>query len=168
VRDLGDIYESLLEQRLVLDNAGPNPTLQLRNQKGDRKAYIPKHLDEWYRDVLPVEILGAIYERLGKVVRTTEQRVKIDDKPEVRKAGGVYYTPEYIVRYIIESTVGKLLAECQVPARRVLQTPLRGSLKKREIGSTSSSRVSLKRRREMSVCTVRMLAVRMPGFQFRT
>jgi type I restriction-modification system DNA methylase subunit len=67
--------------------------------------------------VLPVEILGTIYERfLGRVVRTTEQRVKIEDKPEVRKAGGVYYTPQYIVDYIVEHTVGKLLAECKSPA----------------------------------------------------
>lgn len=66
--------------------------------------------------VLPVEILGTIYERfLGKVVRTTEQRVKIEDKPDVRKAGGVYYTPQYIVRYIVEQTVGKLLADCKAP-----------------------------------------------------
>src|SRR5438132_13020781 len=31
------------------------------------------------------------------------------DKPEVRKAGGVYYTPAYIVDYIVKNTVGKLL-----------------------------------------------------------
>ncbi len=67
--------------------------------------------------VLPVEILGTIYERfLGRVVRTTDQRVKIEDKPEVRKAGGVYYTPQYIVDYIVENTVGKLLAGCKTPA----------------------------------------------------
>jgi type I restriction-modification system DNA methylase subunit len=28
---------------------------------------------------------------------------------EVRKEGGIYYTPEYIVDYIVENTVGKLL-----------------------------------------------------------
>jgi len=67
--------------------------------------------------VLPVEILGTIYERfLGRVVRATDQRVKIEDKPEVRKAGGVYYTPQYIVDYIVENTVGKLLSECKTPA----------------------------------------------------
>ena len=81
--------------------------------------------------VLPVEILGTIYERfLGKVVRTTEQRVKIEDKPEVRKAGGVYYTPQYIVRYIVEQTVGKLLADCETPddvARLKILDPACGS-----------------------------------------
>ena len=66
--------------------------------------------------VLPVEILGTIYERfLGRVVRATEKQVKIEDKPEVRKAGGVYYTPQYIVDYIVQNTVGKRLAECKTP-----------------------------------------------------
>ena len=60
--------------------------------------------------VLPVEILGTIYERfLGRVVRTTEKQVKIEEKPEVRKAGGVYYTPQYIVDYIVENTLGEKL-----------------------------------------------------------
>jgi type I restriction-modification system DNA methylase subunit len=33
----------------------------------------------------------------------------VEEKPEVRKAGGVYYTPAYIVDYIVERTVGRLL-----------------------------------------------------------
>lgn len=61
-------------------------------------------------DKIPISILGSIYERfLGKVVSTTEKRAKVIEKPEVRKAGGVYYTPEYIVRYIVTETVGKLI-----------------------------------------------------------
>jgi adenine-specific DNA-methyltransferase len=61
-------------------------------------------------DKIPISILGSIYERfLGKVVHSTDKRVKVEEKPEVRKAGGVYYTPEYIVRYIVNETVGKLL-----------------------------------------------------------
>ncbi len=61
--------------------------------------------------VLPVDILGHVYERfLGKVIRLTAGgRAKVEEKPEVRKAGGVYYTPKYIVEYIVENTVGKLL-----------------------------------------------------------
>jgi hypothetical protein len=60
---------------------------------------------------IPVEILGQVYERfLGKVIRLTPgHQAKIEEKPEVRKAGGVYYTPKYIVDYIVENTVGKLL-----------------------------------------------------------
>ena len=60
--------------------------------------------------VFPAEILGNVYEQfLGKVIRITPARmVKVEDKPEVKKAGGVYYTPEYIVNYIVQNTVGKL------------------------------------------------------------
>jgi len=57
--------------------------------------------------VLPPEILGQVYEQfLGKVIRLTpKHRAKVEDKPEVRKAGGVFYTPTYIVDYIIRNTL---------------------------------------------------------------
>ena len=58
-------------------------------------------------NTIPIHILGSIYERfLGKVIG---DNAKVDEKPEVRKAGGVYYTPQYIVRYIVENTVGRLI-----------------------------------------------------------
>ncbi len=54
--------------------------------------------------------MGSIYERyLGSTIRVTPQRVKVEEKPEVRKAGGVYYTPKYIVDYIVKNTVGKVI-----------------------------------------------------------
>ena len=70
--------------------------------------------------ILPVEILGNIYEQfLGKIItfrniggRVSSDRTNtrhtaiIEEKPEVKKAGGVYYTPQYIVRYIVENTLG--------------------------------------------------------------
>ncbi|MCB9451261.1 MAG: N-6 DNA methylase [Anaerolineaceae bacterium] len=61
-------------------------------------------------DALPSDILGQIYERfLGKVIEVSGPTVNVVEKPEVRKAGGVYYTPTYIVDYIVQNTVGKLL-----------------------------------------------------------
>ena len=61
-------------------------------------------------DVIGVELLGSIYERyLGNTIRVTPKRVVVEEKPEVRKAGGVYYTPKYIVDYIIKNTVGRLI-----------------------------------------------------------
>ena len=61
--------------------------------------------------VLPADILGQVYEQfLGKVIRLTPGgQAKVEDKPEVKKAGGVYYTPTYIVDYIVRQTVGRLL-----------------------------------------------------------
>ncbi|MBI5653568.1 MAG: N-6 DNA methylase [Chloroflexi bacterium] len=75
-------------------------------------------LYEAYRfDVIPVELLGSIYERyLGKTIRVTATRAVVEDKPEVRKAGGVYYTPQYVVDYIVAQTVGKLI-EGKTPAQ---------------------------------------------------
>ncbi len=59
--------------------------------------------------VLPIEILGSIYERfLGKTIKlTASHKAEVEEKPEVRKAGGVYYTPQYIVDYIIRETIGR-------------------------------------------------------------
>lgn len=68
--------------------------------------------DSPYRfSVISADILGQVYEQfLGKVIRLTEgHRAVVDDKPEVKKAGGVYYTPTYIVDYIVAQTVGKLV-----------------------------------------------------------
>ncbi|MFO8033680.1 MAG: type I restriction endonuclease, partial [Candidatus Bipolaricaulota bacterium] len=74
-----------------------------------RRLYYPDSPYEF--SVLPADILGQVYEQfLGKVIRLTAgHRAKVEEKPEVRKAGGVYYTPTYIVDYIVEHTVGKLL-----------------------------------------------------------
>ncbi|KAF0106483.1 MAG: hypothetical protein FD146_2574 [Anaerolineaceae bacterium] len=60
---------------------------------------------------ISADILGQVYEQfLGKVIRLTAgHQAKVEEKPEVRKAGGVYYTPTYIVDYIVRNTVGKLL-----------------------------------------------------------
>jgi type I restriction-modification system DNA methylase subunit len=72
------------------------------------RLYPPKSL---YRfDVIGVELLGSIYERyLGKTIRLTAKQVHLEEKSDVRKAGGVYYTPQYIVDYIVKNTVGKLI-----------------------------------------------------------
>ena len=61
--------------------------------------------------VIPVEILGNVYERfLGKVIRLTAgHQAKVEEKPAVKKAGGVYYTPAYIVDDIVERTIGPLV-----------------------------------------------------------
>ncbi len=73
------------------------------------RLYYPESPYEF--SVLSADILGQVYEQfLGKVIRLTAgHQAKVEEKPEVRKAGGVYYTPKYIVDYIVKNTVGKLL-----------------------------------------------------------
>ena len=63
--------------------------------------------------VLGVEILGDVYGQfLGKVIKLTAGHpAKVATKPEVKKAGGVYYTPQYIVDYIVGKAVVSWLRE---------------------------------------------------------
>jgi hypothetical protein len=97
-----------LTPRLAVDDKALKPILQ--------SLYF-EHGSPYNFGVLPVEILGTVYERfLGKVIRLTAgNRAKVEEKPEVRKAGGVYYTPAYIVNYIVQNTVGKQI-EGRTPA----------------------------------------------------
>jgi len=99
--------------------------LTLRLQMDDRplkeiirNLYYPESPYEF--SVLPADILGQVYEQfLGKVIRLTSgHRAVVEDKPEVKKAGGVYYTPTYIVDYIVKNTVGKLF-EGKTPKQAV-------------------------------------------------
>ena len=77
--------------------------------------YYPK--SPYAFSVLSIDILGQVYERfLGRVIRLTEgHHVRVEEKPEVRKAGGVYYTPSAIVQYIVKNTIGKI-CENKIPS----------------------------------------------------
>jgi len=73
-----------------------------------KRLYYPESPYEF--SVISPVILGQVYEQfLGKVIRLTAgHQAKVEYKPEVKKAGGVYYTPQYIVDYIVQHTVGEL------------------------------------------------------------
>ena len=90
-----------LTTKLIIDDKPLKDILQ--------RLYYPDSPYEF--SVLPADILGQVYEQfLGKVIRlTSDHRAVVEDKPEVKKAGGVFYTPIYIVDYIVKNTVGKLL-----------------------------------------------------------
>jgi hypothetical protein len=96
------------------DGDGLTPTMQLDDTVLKpilTSLYYPHSPYEF--SVLGADILGNVYEQfLGKVIRLTSgHRAKVEEKPEVKKAGGVFYTPTYIVEYIVKQTVGKLLEE---------------------------------------------------------
>jgi predicted type IV restriction endonuclease len=97
---LFDFKKDKLSNTLVIDNKVIKSIIN--------ELYYP--ISPYEFSVLSVEILGSAYEQfLGKQIKLTAgHRAVIEEKPEVRKAGGVYYTPQYIVDYIVENTVGKL------------------------------------------------------------
>jgi hypothetical protein len=68
--------------------------------------YIPR--SPYRFDLIGVEVLGRMYERyLGTTIRLTDQRVKIEEKHAALKSHGVYYTPPYVVKYIVKQTVAR-------------------------------------------------------------
>ncbi len=108
-RRLDGIYNGIVyKEHAILDSSEFRPDGDAFSGICDRLSHLNSPYDF---NAIPIHILGSIYERfLGKVIVATDKRVRLEEKPEVRKAGGVYYTPEYIVRYIVENTVGKLIA----------------------------------------------------------
>jgi type I restriction-modification system DNA methylase subunit len=64
-------------------------------------------------DAIGVDLLGDVYERfLGtEITLDDRRRVRIEQKPEVRHAGGVYYTPEWVVREIVQTCLAPLLED---------------------------------------------------------
>jgi len=125
-----NVYPRLVELFRKADTKYNSGLFHFRSEKGrenfdrltpdltiDDKALKDIFKNLYYPDspyefsVLPSDILGQVYEKfLGKVIYLTpSHQAKIEEKPEVRKAGGVYYTPTYIVNYIVKNTVGKLV-----------------------------------------------------------
>jgi type I restriction-modification system DNA methylase subunit len=98
---LFDFKKDKISKALTIDNKVVKTILN--------ELYYPESPYEF--SVLSVEILGSAYEQfLGKTITIDKaHRAKIEEKPEVRKAGGVYYTPQYVVDYIVQNTVGKLV-----------------------------------------------------------
>ena len=87
--------------RLQLDDAILNDIIQ--------ELYYPRSPYDF--SVISIEILGRVYEKfLSKLVSLTKShKIKIEVKPLIRKRGGVYYTPEYVVDYIVSNTVGRFI-----------------------------------------------------------
>jgi len=89
-------------------------TPELKVDDDKLKSMIRSLYENFYDfSLIPVEILGHIYEKfLGNVIVLTEgHQARVKEKPDVKKAGGVYYTPFYVVEYIVANTVGKLLEQ---------------------------------------------------------
>ena len=105
---LNRIYNGIVfKPHSTLDNPGFAPDAGVFQSICDEltDAHSPYNFDS-----IPVEILGRVYERfLGKVVEATPKRARIVEKEDVRRAGGVYYTPEYIVSYMVEQSLRGLV-----------------------------------------------------------
>lgn len=96
VRQLGSIYEGLLEFKLMI----AEQKLAVVKEK-EREVYLP------FKDL--EERAAERAEKQGRVIRKGSLYLA-NDKSE-RKATGSYYTPDHIVKYIVEKTLGPVLEE---------------------------------------------------------
>ena len=70
---------------------------------------IPRLYDARYRS-MPADILGNTYEQfLGQRLALEGGRVVTRDNLETRKKQGSYYTPQVIVRHLVDTTLGRYL-----------------------------------------------------------
>lgn len=94
VRQLGSIYEGLLEFHVNV----ADEELAVVKEKGKEK-YVPVgHLVKGKKDIGPRVKPGELY---------------LENTKAERKATGSYYTPDYIVQYIVENTVGPLVDDLE-------------------------------------------------------
>lgn len=67
-----------------------------------------------YETEVDVNILGHIFEHSLGEIESVQAEIKgenIDTQKAKRKKDGIFYTPKYITKYIVENTVGKLCEE---------------------------------------------------------
>jgi type I restriction-modification system DNA methylase subunit len=103
VRQLGSIYEGLLEYQ---PRYASQPLVTIRDGKGER----------WVAEAESVRPLGSSKTpRVSpKVVERREAgQVYLETDRGERKATGSYYTPQYIVEYIVGNTLGPLVEEAR-------------------------------------------------------
>ena len=98
VRQLGSIYEGLLEFKIRIASE------KMAVVKGKRtEEVIP------YKEAKKVLTIGRGHNAQERVYQPGD--VYLENDRRERKATGSYYTPEHIVKYILENTVGPVLEE---------------------------------------------------------
>ena len=88
------------------------------NLKIDDETIVPiiKELSAIDFKRLSVHIIGEVYENyLGEILKKSRSGISVEEDKAVnkKKSQGIYYTPDFIVNYIVENTVGQLLLNCK-------------------------------------------------------
>lgn len=122
VRQLGALYEGLLEYRLNIVDREP---IVVRESNGKRN-YVRQ------------SAAGAI--KKGEMILPVGQVYFADDKGE-RKSSGSYYTPEDVVQYIVSNTVTTKLVEKRI----ALEASIQDAQRERDVSATPDERTRLER-----------------------
>lgn len=89
----------------------PEIAAQCGLDQGQGEAPPFRHLYGYDFSRMSTDVMGAVYERfLAHKLEAKNGRIAIKETDELRKKEGIYYTPRYIVDYIVEHTIGKKIA----------------------------------------------------------
>jgi type I restriction-modification system DNA methylase subunit len=87
--------------------------------QGERLAF--RHLYRYDFSLMSSDVMGSVYERfLAHKLFQNGGRVVIEDTAELRKKEGIYYTPRYIVDYIVAHTLGEKIKPVLAEAKALL------------------------------------------------
>ena len=92
----------------------PDEVLDNIKISDDLLAEHTRKLSEYdFESDVDVNILGHIFENSLSEIEEVTQQINSGEAPQTskRKQDGVFYTPQYITKYIVENTVGRLCAE---------------------------------------------------------
>ncbi len=107
------IYDSTIFETHKIDN------LRIKNEtfvEVFNSFYFTKDGLRYRFDAIPVDVLGHVYENyLSYKAKKTPSRTGIEEEMYKRKSSGIYYTPSFLVEYLVKNTVGKKLAKCKKP-----------------------------------------------------
>jgi type I restriction-modification system DNA methylase subunit len=82
--------------------------------------YHTKDKESYDFSAINADVLGSIYEQyLGHILKKTERRAKLTENQAHRKEQGIYYTPTYVVDYIVRNTLGEKLNEKKIDVEKI-------------------------------------------------
>lgn len=111
-REFNDKYDSKLFEPGILEKEGAFSDETLRKVILALYFGVEGNQERYLFDQIPGDLFGSIYEQyLGTVLSGTDKRVKLESKSGKRKKMGIYYTPAYIVDYIVKNTVGEYIKD---------------------------------------------------------
>jgi len=124
--------QPLLCDALAIDNVvlaavvgheplAPELAEQCGFESGHAELLAFRHLYSYDFSRMSQDVMGAVYERfLAHRLLAAGGRIVIEDTDELRKKEGIYYTPRYIVDYIVQHTLGEKIKPVVTEAKSLL------------------------------------------------
>jgi type I restriction-modification system DNA methylase subunit len=107
-RDFDAGYDSRLFQLHLADEleCAPTPFEEVISE-----LYVTRDGSIQYDfNAIDADVLGGIYEQyLEHLIKKKGKEIEVISERGKRKAQGIYYTPKFVVRYIVENTLGQAL-----------------------------------------------------------